>query len=258
MTGARTHKAKSLLLGPPLAAAFLAAVYVYSLHPASGAAGGLLFLLVGWAIPSVIPVLLALWVAALCRGMAVRVTVFALFLVLASANTNLPALVGQATSAPETEWRVERPIERREGYDFRVSNAIEEALARPALPKVSWHGSTRCMCLSLKVSAAASYRGALNEFFGENNLMFAPDQPNRWPFLSYELAPEDGGGATVTVRVHDKEGVAATFHQRGVPLALIPDTGGDGLAGADTVAHAVDLLLHDSVWMDLMSSWMTG
>lgn len=74
--------------------------------------------------------------------------------------------------------------------------------------------------------------------------------------LTYEVTPTpDRRHGTITLQFRDQHGVAATFHQRGLPLIPAPqDLGGDGLAGANVATHGLDLLLHDNIILTLLSS----
>ncbi|WP_041633661.1 hypothetical protein [Magnetospirillum gryphiswaldense] len=257
MSGADIHGPKrKYLAGLPIAAMALAALYVFGLHPASGMSGGTLFLLVGWAIPSLLPLLLALWAALSCRcGVLLRLGAFALVLVLASVNTHLPALVGQILATKNSEWQVDRQVERDDRYSFvQQENAPVLALAQPILPRVTWHGSERCMCLYLRGNGDALYRAGLDDFFGKSALINVADGYG----LHFEVtANPDERTGTVTVQFRDQQGIAATFRQHGIPLIpALQDLGGDGLRGTNIATHGVDLLLHDNIVLTLLSSWL--
>lgn len=218
--------------------------------------GGTLFLLVGWAIPSLLPLLLALWAALSCRcRVPLRLGAFVIVLVLASVNTHLPALVGQMLATKNSEWQVDRQVERDDRYSFvQQENAPVLALAQPILPRVSWHGSERCMCLYLRGNGDALYRAGLDDFFGKSALINVTDGYG----LYFEVAanPDERTG-TVTVQFRDQQGIAATFRQHGIPLIPAPlDLGGDGLRGTNIATHGVDLLLHDNIVLTLFSSWL--
>lgn len=236
----------------------LAALYIFGLHPASGMGGGTLFLAIGWAIPSLLPLLMALWAALSCRcRLPLRLGVFAISLLLASVNTHLPVLVGQMLAAKKSEWQVDRQVERDDRYSFvQQENAQVLALAQPLLPRVSWHGSERCMCLYLRSNGDALYRAGLDDFFGKSALI--NDTDGYGLHLSYEVSPNpDERTGTVTVQFRDQQGVAATFRQHGIPLIPAPlDLGGDGLRGTNVATHGADLLLHDNVGLTLLSSWL--
>lgn len=236
----------------------LAGLYIFGLHPASGMSGGTLFLVIGWVVPSLLPLLLALWIALSCRcGLPLRLGVFVISLVLASVNTHLPALVGQVLAAKKSEWQVDRQVERDDRYSFvQQGNAQVLALARPLLPRVSWHGSERCMCLYLSRNGEALYRAGLDDFLGKSALI--DDTDVSVLHLTYAVSPNpDERTGTVTVQFRDQQGVAATFRQHGIPLTPAPsDLGGDGLLGTNVATHGADLLLHDNVGLTVLSSWL--
>lgn len=254
----RQRTPQKYLAGLPITAAILAAVYIFGLHPASGAGGGVLFLFTGWAIPSLLTLLLALWAALSCRcGLVLRLVVFAVTLVLVSANTRLPALIGQAWATKNSEWQVDRQVERQDRYNFvQEGNASVLALAQPALPRVTWHGSERCMCLYLGSNGDGLYKAALDDFLGTFALMDA--NAERGLHLSYDVTPTpDGQEGTVTLQFRDQQGIAATFRQSGIPLIPAPlNLGGDGLRGANVATHGIDLLLHDNIGLSQLSSWL--
>lgn len=259
MAGADAKQSSRIyLVGLPIMAAGLAAAYLLALHPASGAGGGMLFLLIGWAAPSLLPLLLALWAALACRrGPALRLGVFALVLVLVGANTRLPELLSQLSAPKGSEWQVERRVKRLDRYNFvQVGSTDVLALAQPALPRVTWHGSERCMCLYLGRNTEAFYRGGLDSFFGQHALLDA--EKGHGVHLAYEVTPDpDGRHGTVTLQFRDQQGVAATFRQPGIPLVpKLRDIGGEGLERTNVAVHGTDLLAHGNIGLALLSSWL--
>jgi len=86
---------KSLFL--PIAAVALALVFIVTLHPASGAAGGFVFLLVGWVIPSAINLLAAAWIVLFFRAhWSLKTALFVVVSFILGINVSIPDLFKHA------------------------------------------------------------------------------------------------------------------------------------------------------------------
>lgn len=242
----------------PIVSIVLSGLYLFGLHPTSGNAGGILFLLIGWLVPSLIPVLIASWVAFLWAKHPIsRSALFLLVLFLASTNTRLPDLLSQITTPTKSDWHVERQIEKADSYDLvDLTKENTLALVRPALPRVRWNGSERCMCLYLDLNRTALFESGMTDLLGKRAVI--PSSTGRPPYFSYDLLPEPSGQrSTAVLTLHDQHGEAATFRQQHIPtIFAFPDLGGDGMQGVDIATHGLDLLLHDNIILLQLSSWL--
>jgi len=109
----------------PLWAALLAFIYFFSLHPKSGALGGMVLVITGWTIPTVIVALLSWFIAQLLSRKLYARVIFAVLISMAlGLNTKL-FILNKAFHKPTVQMEIVDPIEVSNGVKIN-RNGFEE------------------------------------------------------------------------------------------------------------------------------------
>lgn len=248
-----------------LSIAVLAAVlFVLALHPRSGTFGGLVFLLSGWALPSICAMALALALAFLIpAGRALQFTIAFVLSAILGLNTALPRAVDVFTYAPRIDSSVDAPVEWGGDPRFNFVNIKRRpwgpVFATPFGARVRVAGDEGCGCfyfldasdalysdhLAASLFAVVGKRGATVDY-GAKGVQTREDSD-----IHIDLSlrkREDAIDAAVEVIDHGRR--IAAFRHSGIPMAALIERDGLGRGNLDKNfwENALDVLLHDNIW----------
>lgn len=256
----------------PVCAAVLVAVYVVSLHPITGFLGGLVFLLTGWAIPSIINLLLAAWCALmLAKPGWKRWALFLLISFTAGLNTSLPALLARAAYTDEMTAEIHRrvTVNADTPIDFWLRGDLPPITADPLSSAVAVGSDEGCGCMYFVANESASYYETVSSIINERTrrtLMTRSDYlqfPNMLQRgvhfdIDFKNDPKSIGTAQLMVTVYDGAEQTASFLQRGIPYdpELSKRIGRDRrLLNGYFLKNTASMLLHDNFWTLLLKTF---
>ncbi len=247
-----------------LAAALCAALHLLALHPGTGATGGLLYLLVGWALPSLCVIALALAAAFLLPiGRAAQMAAAFVLSIPLGLNTALPRMVDAATYSPDVSSRVERMVEWGTDARWNFANVKRRSwgsvFTDPFGARVRVSGDEGCGCFYFLDAADALYSdrmiATLFSVVGKRGAIVDYGHPGvetreeNTVFADLSLRKRDGR-LHALVDVHDRGRTIASFRHSGIPLAALVERDGLGRGNLSNAfwSNARDLLLHDNLW----------
>ena len=237
----------------------LAVLFTISLHPVSSLPGGLVFFLTAWAIPSIIVVLLTLWVVSFFKGRRAKIIIFIVVSTILGLNTKIPAIVAQLGAHFDTTWHVERPI-RKEHRDmgFMQYEGRGDALARPILPLLSVGCNEGSMSMYFELTDSPKYFHELRNAADIGGYCVSIEPPEerarRMNYVVYysEELEKDNRTAKAACSIYDRQGVAARFEQRGLPVSPYSRT---SLRDVGFLGNTLNMLLHNNVWA-FLAGWI--
>lgn len=255
----------ALIFGPGrhwlLALALLASVgFIAFLHPATGALGGVLMIMTGWALPTIIVTMLSLWVCGFFEGRVLRLAVFFVVSWVVGLNVHLPGAIKQAFTSPQVDVRIDRRTHFAAGNILGPDKGGPRLNSRPMLASMSWGGDEGCMCLYFKDNPDTRYD--LELLRSVNKISPAAFNDNHGlvpPGWTYEVLTEAGGRvATVRFRIVDEQGIAASFEQGDIPVD-VPTAGEVGRGSLDSpgfLANAIEILLNNNLWVAVAGAYL--
>lgn len=258
----------------PICAAVLIAVYVTSLHPMTGALGGLIFLLTGWAIPSIVNLLLAAWCTLmLAKTNRQRWMLFLPISFLAGVNTSLPALLSPAAYVEDTATEIHRSVAIKQDahIDFWWRRDLPSVTTDPLSSPVAVGGDEGCGCMYFTANASADYYETVTRLVSERTrqrLVTRSDYlqfPNMLPAgihidIDFKDDPKLPGTVELIVIVYDGAERTASFSQRRIRYdpELWKRIGRDRrLLNGYFLTNTASMLLHDNFWTFLLRNFVS-
>lgn len=240
-------------------AVLLSVLYIVSLHPISGFIGGIVFFFTGWAIPTIVVFLIALWIASFFKEGNAQIIAFTIAFIAIGLNSKIIDVIDLLTFDPDTNWHVERPIDpgREESYHIQTEKNIRgEIIARPTLPFVEVGGDEGCGCMYFKKNRDANYYSRISWAIHKPSIFYSSmpvEKSTEWETaFSYAEEMEEGNKtAKIVFKIHDSDGVAAYFIQKGLPVFDIKSRG--TILGSKFCTNTMDVLLHGNIVTTLFS-----
>ena len=246
--------------------ALSAVVFLAALHPVTGLIGGLVYLVTGWALPSIMVIAFALGLAWLVpASLAVRVGIAVVLAFVLGLNTLFLAFGDLLDYNPAVSSDVRRAVmwsaERHAVVNVkkRPWGAI---FVVPFGPRVRVGGDEGCGCMYFLDAADALYsdrvvatlfdvvgeRGGVTDYTGST-----PERADVHIDLTFWEEP-DGFRALVEFFDHGEK-IAAFVHRR-IPLHALTDRTGVGRErlSDNFFENAFDILLHDNIANDLVNA----
>jgi hypothetical protein len=257
----RVLNARNLLL----AALGCGALYFVALHPWTGSIGGIVFLLLGWALPTAFVVLLALGLAFLLPvGIFLRLVVALVLSFLLGVNTALPDLPGLFRYQPDVSMQVlaKVPLAENPNDAIRIKRRPWPPLfTHPLEPQLRIGSDEGCMCMYFKERAIYSdalqstmlrvggTRGKVGNFVRAT----FPAQEQNDVHLD-AMFWHDGNELRAMIEVVDHGKPIARFAHRRIPRTAIAERKG---VGREKLAenfweNAAHLFMRDNAWSDLI------
>ncbi|MBS0382223.1 MAG: hypothetical protein JSR56_07305 [Proteobacteria bacterium] len=263
---------------PPVIAVTLALFFVLTIHPISGFIGGFLFLLTGWAIPSVINLLLSFWIAWSFRFHAViRIVIFVSASFLLGINSWLPEFFSPPP-VPPVEASISRPvpITRSTPVDGGLRAAIPDSpridLGVPDPLGVNVLAEEGCGCMYFVYGHMDnSYYSEFSRRMDNAGLSFTRRKvfysfdPVKYPngvHFDIKFTPSgDSHHVSATINVYDGMMKTATYAQRDLPIAVF-DSKGVGwrrpLLSANFYDYCISMLMHRNFWTVMFAKRISG
>ena len=277
-TSRRNFLLKVLML--PSIAVVLAALYVGSLHPASGAFGGAFYLLFGsWFIPSAINLLLSAWIVSFIRVRRVlRALLFLAASFLLGMNTLLVPLL-RPNPIPVSSSEIFRVI--------RISQSmrVDQGWMTPALPdevsdtsapsalgvQVGQNEACMCMWFTPPVGESTDWQiwHVINAYLHRREMIestnyLIPTMRNMALGGAHFDVTFTPGATPNTVNllltIYDGLDVTAKFRQLAIPVwsTLPPKAHGSGLGGKNFYRNVMSMLVRHNFWVFYLDSRMSG
>lgn len=242
-----------------------AVLFLLTLHPLTGALGGLVYLLTGWLLPSIFIVAFVLGLVFLIpTSLPVKIGLAVILSFLFGTNTSLPHIAGALRYQPEVTAKIERPAHL--GAD-QFSNAVHvkrrpwsSIFVSAAGPRVRVAGDDGCGCFYFRATERALYsdlvidslfrvagrRGAITDYAR----LADPGDEARDVHIDLTLATRDSDFHYAVIEVFDQGAKVAHFQHNGIPLHARTERAGLGRERFDEnfLVNAFDILLHDNVW----------
>lgn len=265
---------------PLVMALVLGLLYIYSIHPMSGALGGAFFWIIGgWMIPSAINLLLSYFVVSfLPMRRPWKIPAFIAVSFLLGMNTLLVPLFMRNPPQPSTV-EVYRPLHIPPG------KRVDEGLMTPRLPgevfgtrSPTWlgarvAGNEGCMCMWFTPPTGDTSQWHVWHVI--NAYLRRRDSINGTDYLGPDLARMAVGGAHFDVRftrgkrpytvdllmtVYDGLEATAKYTQAGIPVwSTDPDHGHPDRLAMDQFLPTVEtMLLRRNFWVFLFDDRMSG
>jgi hypothetical protein len=250
-------------------AAAAALIFLLSLHPSTGLLGGIIFLLLGWALPTLFDILLALGLAYLLPANLAARAMLALVLWFGLAgNSSLPLLFHVFSYSPSFAVEIIRVVSWTDNPRFNTMDVKHQPWApifvHPFGPRVRVGGDEGCGCFYFLEPKAELYsdlvvdtifqivgkRGAVVEYQKIGNP--AREMEDRHIDLNFW---QQESGFSAIIEVFDHGTRIAVFRHSGIPLhALVQPTGiGRDKFSENFTMNALDLFLHDNLWTAMMN-----
>lgn len=239
--------------------------YVISLHPVSGKLGGFIFLLTGWAIPTVINLFVAGWIVSNLRlALWARVCAFVTVSFALGISPSLPRLVAGLGHKSEVSFDILRPVPIENGTkaDFWIE-APTLVMASPLSVPITVSGDEGCMCLYFSGNVDNSYYFKAQRLISQWVGMRGTTQtnyrqlPNLLPgnlHFDVRLSQDERAPNTASLRidVYDGEEITASLTHSGIPynpsLSQRTSFWENRLANGHFVENTLALLLTANVW----------
>lgn len=249
------------------AAAFGVVLFYVGLHPASGALGGIVHLLLGWLLPSLAVLALALGLAWFVPApWPARIALALVLSCVLGLNTALMKTSRVFAYAPAIAWQVDRAI-LFDGLSDR-SVAVKRRpwgpiFAEPFGPRVRLAGDEGCGCFYFLDPTDGLYSdrvtGTLFAVVGRRGAIAPyetfqdPTQEQRDRHIDLNLF-ERADTYYAVIDVYDRGTKIARFRHDGLPPEAFEERAGVGRGkfAVNFWANATDLLLHDNVWTRLL------
>lgn len=269
---------KSLYL--PISAVALALVFIAALHPLSGGLGGFVFLLIGWAIPSVINLLLSAWIVSFVRThWSLRILLFVLVSFVLGVNMSLPDLFAHAQQ-PIVSSEILRSVRVTSStpLDDRLMVATQTPMDYsfgPSSLGVGIGGDEGCGCLYFVYGGhIRGYYEQLQDdihqiktdhkffFFDPAKFPNAPSRksPNGVHFdVKFTEATAMAHAVDVTVDVYVGFERTATYSQRNLPVPILEDRQNGrerSLKSEHFYAYCGSMLIRRNFWMHFLEDQM--
>ena len=257
----------SLALSFLTVAAASAILFLAALHPATGALGGIVYLLTSWALPSVLTGALALGFAWLLPiPLALRIVAALVLSFVIGLNTYLPKIAEAATYRPrvssDVRGAVAKPAEQQSRTIYLKQRPWGAVHTRPFGPRVQIGSDEGCGCMYfLDVSSAYSDRvlHALRATTGSGSVAYYsrdPERERRDPYIDLTLWKE-AGGFRALIQVFDRGRKIAAFAHMGIPLDALSERAGVGREklSVNFLENAFDILLHGNAWHTVMNAF---
>lgn len=261
----------------PLAALILAGVYLLSIHPATSFVGGIVYLLAGWAIPSALNLVLAVWVALLprMRGL-LRIPLGVLVSFVIGMNTLLPAVL-LPSAPPPVEMVVIRPVPAVPGLavDARLipvdpRNPYNMAI-EPSPLGLDIGGDEGCMCMYWVAHNRAwrdQVQAVINDRHfrdGDGAHLFSSQFPDSAPYnkiVHFSVGFAQLGARhdliDMTVDVYQGFDKVASYRQHDLPVETGLLGRGYALLNGRFLQNSWGMLIHRNFWTLLLHDRLQG
>jgi hypothetical protein len=257
----------SLALSFLAAAAASAILFLVALHPATGALGGIVYLLTSWALPSVLTGSLALGLAWLLPfPLALRIVAALVLSFVIGLNTYLPKIAEAASYRPrvsdDVRGAVAKPAEQQSRAIFLKQRPWGAVHTRPFGPRVRIGSDEGCGCMYF-LDAETVYNDrvlhALRAATGSGSVAYYsrdPERETRDAYIDLTLWKETGGFRAL-VEVFDRGTKIAAFAHMGIPLDALSERAGVGREklSVNFLENAIDILLHGNAWHAVMNAF---
>jgi hypothetical protein len=241
-----------------LAAAGVTLAWFASLHPLSGALGGLYFLLVGWAMPSMPVALLAIGLSRLVPApLPARMVLAAIQSILFGLNTALPKLPRALGYNPDLSQAVTRTASIAASKYKSLGLPREDwppMITKPLQARLRVGSDEGCGCMYFLPADDIRYVDRLlttmREVTGSGSITTyetLPQSINEDLHVSVKFLP-NGGRADAVLTVVDRGQTIATFTQRGLPDEQLPSGVGREKLAENFWENAMEIFLRDNLW----------
>jgi len=251
-------------------------LFYFFVSPGSGFLGGLAYLISGWAIPSVVNVLLAVWLALLVRAhWAARILIFSVASFVLGVNTSLPRLF-DSRAAPQVETIILRPLPLTPllSVDDRLMVATPNNTLDYAFPPspmglyVGWNEGCGCMYFVYDSQEGTYYEQIRKVILARrvsrvSGLHFYGPDPNM-PIVHFDYAtarsPGRPNAVDITVNMYQGRERVATFIQRQLPSMSLKGMNlgrSKGLDNGHLFAYSTSILMRRNFWMALLAPRLT-
>jgi hypothetical protein len=238
------------------------ALFLAALHPVTGAIGGLIFLLAGWALPSLVVIGLAVGLAiALPLPSIIRAFVAATLSILLGLNTSLAHLPAALTYKTQTSSDIRKSVtwDGSKYDEVDVKRRPWGALfVDPLTPRVSVGGDEGCGCMYFIDAPQSLYNERVISL-----LFKTVGRAGAVTRYSEHPASDEGKDVHIDltlwhekhsyralIEVFDRGEKIAAFAQTGLPEhALVEPNGvGRGRIAENFWPNAFDILMHGNVF----------
>ena len=259
-------------------ALLLIGLFYFFLSPGSGFFGGLAYLISGWAMPSLVNVLLAAWLALLVRAhWTARILIFLVASFVLGVNTSLPRLF-DTRAAPRVETTILRslPLTPSLSVDDRLMVATPNNTLDYAFPpspmglSVGWNEGCGCMYFAYD-SQGGSYYEQIRKVILARRVsqvsglhFYFPERYPNTPIVHFDYATARSPGwpnaVDITVNMYQGRERVATFIQRQLPSMSLKGMNLDDSKGLDNghlFVYSTSILMHRNFWMALLAPRLT-
>lgn len=262
----RALNARNLLL----AAFGCGALYFVALHPWSGAPGGIVFFLLGWALPTIFIVLLALGLAFLLPlGLAPRLATALLMSFALGVNTAWPDLIALLQYQPDVATQVQGRLTVDTPNDIvRIKRRRWPPLfTHPLAPQLRIGSDEGCMCMYFKESAIYSdqLQSTMLRIRGPRgkvgNFIPATLQPQEATDVHVDVTFwHDEHEQKVMIDLVDHGKLIARLGQRRIPLEAVVERKGVGREklGENFWENSTHVFLRHNAWSYLIGAILPG
>lgn len=258
-------------LGLPVYAAGLVWAYIFMLEPASGAIGGVLFLLTSWAIPTLVVCAVAVWIALLLPvKRSIQVAVSLVLSLLLGLNFSLVKIVNTWLRERPTVMTVKRvvllePSDEIDGW-MRTDNyaAVGDPLSSP----VAVSGDEGCGCMyfvpnpraDLIERATKIIESTLGKsIIAHRNYSTFPNMPGARVRIRLWFEKSQNSENLLNFHFDIYEGIeeTASFIENDIPFdrsirdRIAYGRFGNQLKNNFFYVNVAEMLLHDNYWTDL-------
>jgi hypothetical protein len=237
------------------------------LHPATGALGGIVYLLTSWALPSVLTGALALgfaWLLPLALTLRI-VAALALSFVI-GLNSHLPKIAEALNYRPrvssDIRGAVAKPAEQQSRTIFLKQRSWGAVFTRAFGPRVRIGSDEGCGCMYF-LDADTVYNDrmlhALRAATGSGSVAYYsrdPEREKRDAYIDLTLWKQ-ADGFRALVEVFDRGTKIAAFAHMGIPLDALTERAGIGREklSVNFLENAIDILLHGNAWHAVMNAF---
>ncbi|MDB5503705.1 MAG: Chromate transporter [Tardiphaga sp.] len=251
-----------------------AALFYSSLHPWSGTIGGLLYWLIGWALPTVAVIGVAgaaAWLLPI--GTMPRLLIAAVLSIPLGLNTSLQGIGETLSYKPNVYTEIRQRVLWRDAASYRSISVKKQPwaaiMARPAGPQVQVAGDEGCGCLYFvdrkdtfysdlmidRLYQVIGRRGTVVDYAALKD----PTEESRDVHINLAFFETDKGYRAI-VELFDQGRKIAEFAQDNIPRRAIGNAIGLGRERIDANfwPNATDLLLHDNLWNAALNAFAPG
>lgn len=243
-------------------------IFLFTLHPVSGWPGGLIYLLVGWALPSFFLTTLCVGVASLfSKKRIVQFIIFLCALIFLGINTDLPSIVEFISYKEITKMEI-RSVAQLSKQKYSYIDVKYESWPRiytkPFGSRVQVGGDEGCGCFYFVDPEGTIYSDrfiqALKAINNKDALVmnentFA-DYKNRDVHLEVSFYPyKSADKLLMLAEIYENGDKTAEFIHEGIPISIDIERNGVGREKlqANFFENAFDILLHNNFISSLMN-----